>query len=175
MAKSVIEVADLALQPFTTFNPSGVLLLSGTGIEHCNVMTISWGMFGIMWGKPVVMAMVRPTRHTWEFIIQSPDFTINWLPDDWTDALNLCGSKSGRDTDKFGATGLTPVPGCQTQSPILEQSALSLECRILYTHTLDAGKFLDPSIIKLYPAQDFHDLFFGEIVAATGVEDFRCR
>jgi len=50
MEKITIPVNELALQPFTTFDPNGVLLVAGT-TDHANVMTISWGAFGIMWGK----------------------------------------------------------------------------------------------------------------------------
>jgi len=174
MAKQPIAVAELALQPFTTFNPDGVILISGSGVEKSNPMTISWGMFGIMWGRPVMMVMVRPVRHTWEFITGAADFTVNWMPNDWTDALRICGSQSGRDTDKVAATGITLVHGEVATSPIIDQAALSLECRILYRHDLDPAKFLDPTPLELYPMADYHGLFFGEIVAASGVEEFRC-
>ncbi|MHB0938123.1 MAG: flavin reductase family protein [Armatimonadota bacterium] len=174
MEKQAIEIQQLNLQPFTTFEPEGVLLVSGE-MAGANVMTISWGMFGIMWGKPVMMAMVRPTRHTWEFITQAPDFTVNWMDEAWTDALRLCGSKSGRDMDKFAAAGLTPSPASAVTSPVINESVLTLECRILYRHDLSPAQFLDPGLAGNYPNKDYHGLFFGEIVAATGVEAFRCE
>ncbi|HEY3377156.1 MAG TPA: flavin reductase family protein [Armatimonadota bacterium] len=172
MAKRPITVTNLRLQPFTAFEPEGILLVSGADPAHANPMTISWGMFGIMWGKPVVMVMVRPTRHTWNFISTAPDFTVNWMSEDWSDATRLCGTQSGRDADKFAATGLSPVKGSVVNSPILEESALSLECRTLYRTDLRPEQFLDASILSNYPEQDYHGLFFGEIVAATGVEHF---
>lgn len=126
-----------------------------------------------MWGKPVMMVMVRPTRHTWGFITQAPDFTVNWMDGAWTDALRLCGSKSGRDLDKFAAAGLTASPASAVASPVINESVLTLECRILYRHDLSPAQFLDLTLADVYPAKDYHGLFFGEIIAATGVEAFR--
>ena len=35
-----------------------------------NTMTIAWGSIGFMWGKPVFMAMVRPSRFTYECVLK---------------------------------------------------------------------------------------------------------
>ena len=173
MEKRPIAVGDLNLQPFTTFEPDGILLVSGQDVAHANPMTISWGMFGIMWGRPVAMVMVRHSRYTWDFITKAPDFSVNWMPEDWTDAVNLCGRESGRAMDKFAATGMTPVAGTAGHSPVIMQSALSLECRTLYRTEVQPESFVDPSALSVYRDGDFHTLFFGEIVAAMGVEHFR--
>jgi flavin reductase (DIM6/NTAB) family NADH-FMN oxidoreductase RutF len=174
MEKIAIPVNELALQPFTTFDPNGVLLLVGDA-DRANVMTISWGSFGIMWGKPVMMVMVRPTRYTWEFISGQTDFTVNWMHAEWADAVRICGSKSGRDMDKFEATGLTAAPAARTIAPVIAQSELTLECRTLCHSDLNPEQFLDPGLLPLYPQEDYHGLFFGEILVATGVERYRVR
>jgi flavin reductase (DIM6/NTAB) family NADH-FMN oxidoreductase RutF len=172
MSITPIPVQELALQPFTTFDPGGVLLVAGPGPEAANVMTISWGTFGIMWGRPVVMVMVRPTRHTWRFIEEAPDFTLNWLGDAWTDAVALCGTRSGRDLDKFAATGLTPVSGTIVHAPVLAQAELQLECTVVYRAPVEEARFV-VDLAQWYPAKDYHGLFFGELVAATGIDAFR--
>lgn len=168
-----IAINELAIQPFTAFGTGGVLLVSGSGVERANPMTISWGMFGIMWGRPVMMVMVRPTRYTWEFIAEHPDFTVNWMPEPYEDALRLCGSKSGRDLNKWDATGLTPESSCCVASPSIAEAALVLECRTLYTDRLQPDLFADRNLLGLYN-DDFHGLFFGDIAAAYAVEDYRC-
>ena len=173
MEKQFIDPRQLNLQPFTAFDPEGVLLVSGHDAAKANVMTIGWGAFGIMWGRPVMMVMVRPTRHTWQFITQAPDFTVNWMDEAWTEAMRLCGSASGRDLDKFAAAGMTPGQARFVQSPVISESMLALECRILYRHDLAPEFFKDPALNSVYTAQDYHGLFFGEVVAALGVETFR--
>lgn len=174
MAKQPLTIAELQIQPFTALGADGVLLVCGDTPDHANPMTISWGMFGIMWGKPIMMAMVRHSRYTWDFINTMPDFTVNWMPEDWSDALLICGTESGRDKNKFAETGMTPVAGTVVQSPIIAESALSLECRTLYRTDLQREQFIDPSVLSgCYGDGDMHGLFFGEVVAVSGVEHFR--
>jgi len=172
MDKISLPVNELALQPFTAFDPDGVLLVAGTH-ERANVMTISWGTFGIMWGKPVMMVMVRPTRHTWDFIRTAPDFSVNWMHAEWADAVRICGTQSGRDLDKFAATGLTPSPAARVTAPVIAQSELTLECRTLCHTDLKPEQFRDAALLPLYPQEDYHGLFFGEVLMATGMPRYR--
>jgi flavin reductase (DIM6/NTAB) family NADH-FMN oxidoreductase RutF len=173
--KQTIEINRLDLQPFSAFDPDGLLLVVGESTEKANVMTIGWGTFGIMWRKPVVMVMVRPTRYTWQFISEAPDFTVNWLSADKKDALQVCGTTSGKDIDKFTAAGLRPLPAGKVASPVLKESILSLECRVIYKDLLRPEQFLDPSLERHYGQQDYHGLFYGEVVAATGTSAFLRR
>lgn len=171
--KQPIAVSELALQPYTVFDPEGAILVSGQGPAQANPMTISWGTFGIMWARPIVMVMVRPTRHTWQFISAMPDFTVNWLPAELAAATRLCGTASGRDMDKWEAAGIHPVMASAVQSPAIAESVLTLECRTVYHEMVDPAKFLDPALMDMYPARDFHGLFFGEIIAAAGTDVYR--
>jgi len=176
MEKISIPLADLVLQPFNSFSPQGALLVCGPDVEHANPMTIGWGTFGIMWSKPVVMVMVRPTRHTHGLITQAADFTVNWMPEKWAQAVQVCGAASGRDKNKFAATGLRPAKATLVKSPVVEESILSLEARIIYRSQTDPELFTDKSLLSCYNAalKDYHGLFFGEVVAASGIKKF-CR
>jgi len=173
MKRQPIAVKDLVLQPFTAFDPEGVLLVCGKDAQHANPMTISWGAFGIMWGKPILMVMVRPSRHTFNLITKAPDFTVNWMGPEWSEALNVCGSASGRDMDKFSKTKLHPVKAAAVKSPVIDESILAVECRIAYRGDVDPKRFLDPSLLKCYDAKDYHGLFFGEVVAISGTSQFK--
>jgi flavin reductase (DIM6/NTAB) family NADH-FMN oxidoreductase RutF len=174
MDKVSISVEDLVMQPFDCFGPQGALLVCGPDAVHANPMTIGWGTFGIMWSKPVVMVMVRPTRHTHSLIAQAHDFTVNWLPEKYAQALQVCGSVSGRDKDKFALAGLHPVKAALVQSPVVEESILSLEARIIYRSQTDPALCVDKAVLACYdPAlKDYHGLFFGEVVAAAGIKKF---
>ena len=165
MNKQPVAVDQLALQPFTTFDPNGILLVCAHE-GRANPMTISWGTFGIMWGMPVVMVMVRFSRFTYQLIQHAPDFTVNWLPGELTGALNLCGSASGRDMDKFSAAGISTAPGINVQSPHIAESIMTLECTTQYRDILKPEQFVTADALKMYRDGDFHELFFGRVVAA---------
>jgi flavin reductase (DIM6/NTAB) family NADH-FMN oxidoreductase RutF len=87
-------------------------------------------------------------------------------------ALELCGSRSGRDLDKWAAAGLAQVPSETVGVPRVAGAELSLECRAIATFPLDPARFLDPSIVQFYPLKDYHTAFVGEVLAAWAADRF---
>ena len=88
------------------------------------------------------LALVRPERYTYEFIEKSDYLTLSFLGEANKKIHAVCGSKSGRDTDKVKATGLKPV-FTEQGNVLFEQARLSLECKKLYTDTIKPECFLD--------------------------------
>lgn len=112
--------------------PKGAFLTVKDG-SRVNTMTIGWGTIGRMWNKPVFMVMVRYSRFTYEIIEKSSAFTVSVpLNGKFKEALAVCGSKSGRDVDKFKECGLKAVPGEKVDVPVIEGCDIHVECRILY-------------------------------------------
>lgn len=141
-------------------------LLNGSNTEgRVNTMTIGWATFGIVWRHPTAMVMVRPSRHTYTFTESVADFTVNALPDEYAAALSFCGTKSGRDHDKFAETGLTLEPGRAVRTPVIAQACICLECVTHYRHDLREADLPEEIRSSCYPAGDYHRLYYGEIVA----------
>lgn len=166
-----VAPADLALRPFHLLDREWALLVAGA--EEPNPMTVSWGGFGTLWNRPVVTVYVRPTRHTFGLLCGHAEFTLNVLPPGMRAALDLCGTRSGRDTDKWEAAGLLPEPSEAVAVPRVGGAEFALECRLLHTLDLDPSRFLDPEIESLYPQRDYHRLFIGEVLAAWASPRFR--
>ena len=146
------------------------LLLAAGSLEKqdYNVMTVGWGTFGVMWAKPCALVVVRPVRHTWQFMEKSDTFTLSAFSEEHRAMLSYCGSRSGRDGDKVTATGLTPVPSKVVSAPGFDEAELIVECRKMYSDDMDPSRFLDPSLETHYPKKDYHRMYFGEIVAVSG-------
>lgn len=97
-----------------------------------NTMTIGWGSLGFKWGQPTFTVMVRQSRYTKELIDANPEFTVSFpVKEGFAQALGLCGSKSGRDLDKFAAAGLTTEAGETVSVPVIKGCSLHLECKIV--------------------------------------------
>ncbi|MCZ7554818.1 MAG: flavin reductase [Bacteroidia bacterium] len=153
---------------FSLWNNRWLLLTAGDfSEERYNTMTVSWGGFGIMWNKPIAEVVVRPTRHTFDFITRYPTFTLCAFPEMFRDALSLLGSRSGRDGDKIAASGLTPVAASVVGAPVFEEADFIVECRILYHHDIEPSRFSDPALDANYPKRDYHRWIVGEIVAMS--------
>ena len=173
------------MQDFTTIKPTEItdnvfklldkdwMLVTAGSMDDFNTMTASWGHLGILWHMPIAIAYIRPQRYTFEFANRFEDYTLSFFTEAYRPALQLCGSKSGRDCDKMAETGLTPI---QTDrgNVIYQEARLVLECRKVYEDDIKKNNFLDHEIIrKNYPKEDFHRFYMGEIVNAwmvTGME-----
>lgn len=147
------------------------LLLTAGSIDDCNMMTVAWGGIGCMWGRPAAHIVVRPQRHTFGYIEAHDNFTLCAFPDDYHDDLQTLGTISGRDGDKLARTRLTLMPSTQVSSPSYEQASFILECRKLYFQDFDPTGFIDPALHEVYPARDYHRLYFGQILAAFKATD----
>ncbi|MEN6473680.1 MAG: flavin reductase family protein [Syntrophaceae bacterium] len=137
--------------------------------EALNTMTIGWGLIGFIWQRPVFLAAVRDSRHTFTIIEKASDFTVSVPAAGMKEALMFCGTKSGRDLDKFKAVGLVPMAAEHTVSPVLKLNGIHLECLIRFKAPMNPA-LLDPALEELYPARDYHTLYFGEILACYETE-----
>ena len=138
--------------------------------EALNTMAIGWALVGFAWRKPILMVMVRHSRHTFGIIEKAADFTVT-VPsaDNIHDAVMYCGTKSGRDVDKFKECNLKIKEAQQVVSPLLETPGIHFECKIVHKAPMDPA-YLDSEYEKLYPEKDYHTLYFGEILECYETE-----
>lgn len=159
-----IDLKTLSLNPFTLMKDEAFLLTAGTP-EHYNTMTAGWGGLGILWQKPVAFVFVRPQRHTYGFINESQSFSCCFFGKEHKEALNFCGTRSGRDVDKVQATGLHLVSHEASGGLYFAEAKLVFMCLKLYEQDLDPALFKDEALRdRIYPARDYHRLYVGEIV-----------
>jgi flavin reductase (DIM6/NTAB) family NADH-FMN oxidoreductase RutF len=147
------------------------LLTAGT-LDDFNTMTIAWGSFGGMWGKPFAQVVVRPSRHTLKFLEKYDTFTICGFPQDYRQDLMTLGTKSGRDGNKIKETSLTPAPSHSIEAPGFKQAELIVECRKIYWQDMEPANFLNPRTKEQYPQKDYHRIFWGEIEAIFGTAEY---
>jgi flavin reductase (DIM6/NTAB) family NADH-FMN oxidoreductase RutF len=153
----------------------GLLLVARDREGKPNTMAIGWATFGVMWGKPACMIMVRPSRYTYGLLVESEDFTVNVPPSSLAETVSFCGTVSGRNHDKFRERGLTAVPARTVRAPIIDECVIHYECRHLYWSDLDRSALDGEVDSACYPQGDHHRLFFAEIVCAYASEDARER
>ncbi|MBR0400566.1 MAG: flavin reductase family protein [Mogibacterium sp.] len=112
-----------------------------------NIITIAWT--GIINSHPpMTYISVRRSRHSHDMIAERGEFVINLATAGMVKALDYCGVRSGRDVDKFAETGLTREAADIVSAPMIAESPVNLECRLME--------------IKELPS---HDMFIAEIVA----------
>ncbi len=129
--------------------PAVLVTCRGSGAEsRDNVLTVAWT--GIVNTQPPMLTVsVRKERFSHSLISESGEFAVNLVTEKLVRAADFCGVKSGRETDKFDACGLTRERANLVRCPLVAESPLSLECRVRSVTPLGS-----------------HDLFLAEILCA---------
>lgn len=109
--------------------PGPLALVTTMYRDQPNVMTAAW-MQPISLSPMMIAIAVQPSRLTHEFMTKTEVFTLNFPTLDLINAVHLAGMMSGRDQDKFEASGLTPEPGVATEAPLIAECVAHIECSV---------------------------------------------
>ncbi|MDE7119833.1 MAG: flavin reductase family protein, partial [Muribaculaceae bacterium] len=116
------------LKPGNMLSPlPAVIVTCADSQGHSNMLTVAW-VGTTCTNPPMCYISVRPQRHSYDMIRQTMEFTINLTTADMAKATDLAGVKSGRDGDKWQATGLTPEAGRMVACPSIAESPVNIEC-----------------------------------------------
>ena len=147
-------------------DPGLLLVARGLVGRGPNAMAIGWATFGLIWGLPICVVLVRPSRYTYLLIEDCQDFTVNVPAPGMEQAVDFCGSNSGREHDKFTATGLVARPSARVASPVVEGCLLQYECKVVHHNDVMPPNLAAHVRASSYPSGDFHRVYYGEILAA---------
>jgi flavin reductase (DIM6/NTAB) family NADH-FMN oxidoreductase RutF len=173
MDRATIPLTELYLPAFGAWEPGWLLLTAGENRPGAyNSMTVSWGALGVIWHRPLALVVVRPQRHTRQFMEQYDTFSLCAFEEKYRPALNVLGTQSGRNTKKMTTSGLTPIALSQIACPGFAEARLNLECRKMYFDDLEPAHFLADFIAPHYEG-DYHRMYFGEVLAAAGTAEYR--
>ena len=128
-----------------------------------NVMAIGWGLWGWFYhGRPMFAVAVTPQRYTWSRVEQVGEYVVSVPGDDLDDAVQLTGTRSGRDLDKFQAAALTPLPSRHVRPPSIAECLVNIECRVYESQHPPHG-ILTPEH-RQEPLDRQHTIYFAEVL-----------
>lgn len=142
------------------------MLITAGDKNGFNTMTASWGGIGWLWNTPVAFIFIRPERYTHQFVEKSEYVTLSFLPEEYRKALQICGTVSGRDTNKVADANLTPE-FIRNGMVGFAQSRLTLVCKKLFKTSMMEDCFIDKDVLKRWyndqPGGSLHDVYVVEI------------
>ncbi len=115
-----------------------------------NIIGIGWFTI-VSWSPKMACISVAPPRHSYANLEQVGEYVINFPTAQMARAAWACGTKSGRDMDKFAECGLEAVPSLKVRPPAIGGVSMAWECVV--KDKVDAGD---------------HRLYIAEIVATRG-------
>ena len=117
-------------KPGNMLYPLPAVMVSVTdGKGEDDIITVAW-TGTICTNPPMVYISVRPERHSYHMIKETGEFVINLTTEKLAKATDFCGVRSGRDVDKFKETGLTREKADIVSAPMIQESPVSIECRV---------------------------------------------
>ena len=141
-------MGKVSWKPGTMVYPAPAALVTvGANPTEWNMLTVAWT--GTICTDPAMLYIsVRPSRHSYPLLLKNMEFTLNLTTEEMARATDWAGVKSGNEYDKWKETGLTPLPGEKVGSPTIEESPLSIECRVkevmhLGTHDMFIAEVLN--------------------------------
>ena len=142
-------MAKVAWKGSTLLGPVPPVMVSCGDMEDSNIITIAWtGILNTI--PPKTYISVRPSRHSYNIIKERGEFVINLTPASLVKEADFCGIYTGKKVNKFDRCKLHKQKASMLDCPMIEESPLSLECRV-------------SDIIPL----GSHDMFIADIVAVN--------
>ena len=145
-------------------NNEYALLAAAKNDGSYNFMTVSWGGFGILWGKEVCFVFVRPERHTYSFCESTDIFTLSFFGDERHADLLKCGRVSGKSIDKAKEYGFEV--SCENSTLKFGDAKLTLTLKKLYAQDISEECFFDRSLLSNYKNSGYHRMYVCELTCA---------
>lgn len=133
-----------------------ILVTSQAGESKPNIITIAWT--GVMNSvPPVVYIGVNPVRYSHQLIAESGEYVINIPSTDQVAAVDYCGVVSGRNGDKFEATGFTPLPAEHVKAPLIAECPVNMECKVREVLHLESHDVFVADVLAVHYNEEILD------------------
>ncbi len=141
------------LAPATVLAPIPAVMVSCGDLEKSNITTIAWT--GVINSEPpLVYVSIRPSRYSYNIIKDTKEFVINIPSGDLVKETDYCGTKSGKDVDKFKEAHLTKEKCKYVKAPAIAECPISLECKLKEIKELGS-----------------HHMFIGEVLSVNAKDE----
>jgi flavin reductase (DIM6/NTAB) family NADH-FMN oxidoreductase RutF len=132
-----------------------VLVTSGT-MENSNIITVAWTGI-INTNPPMVYISVRPTRYSYNLILENKEFVINLTTENLAYITDWCGVKSGKDVDKFKEMKLTKQKANFVKAPLIAESPVSIECKVVEIKELGSHTMFMAEVLGINASKEYID------------------
>ncbi len=139
------------------------MLITAGNEQRFNMMTASWGGLGVLYGKPVAICFINPARYTYQLMETEDTYTFTFYTEAYREALQYCGSHSGRSEDKVKGSGLTPL-ATPNGSMAFSEAWLVIECKKLVSQSIIPEAISDAKVKEQWAGKPMHKMYIGEIV-----------
>jgi flavin reductase (DIM6/NTAB) family NADH-FMN oxidoreductase RutF len=151
------HMSKISFKPGNMLYPLPAVMVSVADREgNSNIITVAWAGT-ICTNPPMVSISVRPSRYSYDMIVQTGEFVINLTTEELAYATDYCGVRSGRDVDKWKEAKLTPVASEVVKAPCIEECPVNIECRVVETHKLGSHHMFTAEVVAVHVDDKYMD------------------
>jgi len=138
---------------FSYHYPRLTVIVTAKAKDRDNAMTVAWHA-PISVKPPLYGISITPQRFTYQLIMESKEFGINFLPFERAEWLASVGGSKGKEMDKLHRFQIAREKPLKIAAPLLQDAYLCYECKLV-----DHRPYGD------------HEWLVGEIVATHILEE----
>ncbi len=127
MAKEISEQTGAFYQHY----PEVAVIVTAHAVGRNNAMAVAWHM-PVSKKPPLSAVSISPKRFTYELILESGEFGVNFLPNEEAGLVAAVGGSKGKEIDKFEAFKIKTDKPLKTAVPILKSAYAAYECKVVY-------------------------------------------
>jgi len=131
---------------FTTFPMPAAVISVGVG-EEANLITLAY-VGKICLNPPIINIGINSKRFSYKLIEKHGEFVINYPTSEQLREMDYCGTRSGRDVNKWKELNLTKEKASEVEVPMIKEFPWNMECKVI--KKLELGS---------------HVCYFGEVLA----------
>ncbi len=139
---------------YQLLEPGPVVLLTTARKGRSNVMTMSWHMM-VEFEPPLVACVVSGANYSFAALRATKECVIAVPALKLAPKIVNVGNCSGRDVEKFGRFGLTPLPAARVAPPLVAECFANLECKVADAGFVNKYNLFILEVVKAWtdPAQ----------------------
>lgn len=149
MAKKVTE----NIGEFYQHYPKVATILTVRAGDRKNAMAVAWHS-SISFKPPLYGVSIAPKRYTYQLLLESREFAINFLPFERADLIASVGGSGGKEVDKFRKFDMTEEKPLKTSAPILKDAYAVYECRMVDSREYGDHVWVVGEIVAVHVAVD---------------------
>jgi flavin reductase (DIM6/NTAB) family NADH-FMN oxidoreductase RutF len=117
-------------------------------------MAAAW-VSRVSWEPPLAAVALAPSRYTYQLIREFKAFAVHTVSKSLEKvAMDVFGSLSGREVDKFEVAGIRPVRAERVVAPVIPSAPLILECRLVAECPAGDHVIVVGEVVKAYRDSD---------------------
>jgi flavin reductase (DIM6/NTAB) family NADH-FMN oxidoreductase RutF len=114
-----------------------------------NAMVAGWHS-PLSFTPPLFGVSLSPKRHTYQMILDSGEFSVNFLPSSKAGLIAALGGSKGSQMDKFSAFGIARDIPLKTNSPVLTDAYAVYECKLVDNRTYGDHQLLVGEVVAVH-------------------------